>query len=48
LLAGSIWRFHDHSKSFAVHGEPSDHLESLRIVKVQTDPSALDATFSAT
>ena len=48
MLAGSIWRFHDHSKSLAVHGVPSDHLESLRILNVHTEPSALEETFSAT
>ena len=48
MLAGSIWRFHDHSKSRAVHGEPSDHFESWRIVKVHTEPSALDVTWLAT
>jgi len=48
LLAGSIWRFHDHAKSLAVHGLPSDHRESLRMTKVHTDPSAFDETFSAT
>ena len=48
MLAGSIWRFHDHSKSRAVHGEPSDHLESLRIANVHTEPSALEVTLLAT
>ena len=31
-----------------MQGLPSDHFESLRIVKVQTDPSPFEATLLAT
>ena len=41
-------RFHEYSKSWAVHGLPSDHFESLRIVKVHADPSLFGVIFSAT
>ena len=46
-MAGSSCRLNDHSKSRAVQGLPSDHLESLRMWKVQTEPSAFGVTFSA-
>ena len=47
-MAGSSWRFQEYSKSRAVQGLPSDHLESLRMANVHTEPSALDATLLAT
>ena len=46
-LAGSSWRFHDHSKSRAVTGELSDQRVSFRMVNVHTDPSLLLSTLLA-
>src|SRR6185436_15586390 len=46
-LAGSSWRFHDHSKSRADTGELSDQRLSFRMVNVHTDPSLLPSTLLA-
>ena len=47
LLSGFSCRFHEYSKSRAETGALSDHRESLRIVKVQTEPSLLLSTLLA-